>query len=136
MISVTRRETFTAGHRLFNSSFSDEENERVFGRCSNPSGHGHNYVLEVTVAAKPAPETGFSFDLGTLSRVIHREILDDLDHRNLNVDVPWLRGCIPTTEVLASAIWDRLDASLPDGLLWEVVVRETEKNWATRRRDP
>jgi 6-pyruvoyltetrahydropterin/6-carboxytetrahydropterin synthase len=135
-ISVTRRETFSAGHRLFNPGFSEGENRRVFGRCSNPSGHGHNYVLEVTVAAEPDPKTGYVFDLGELSEVIHREVLDDLDHRNLNLEVPWLEGRIPTTEALAEAIWDRLDGRLPTGVLWEVVVRETEKNWATRRRDP
>jgi 6-pyruvoyltetrahydropterin/6-carboxytetrahydropterin synthase len=135
-ISVTRRETFSAGHRLFNPAFSDEQNREVFGRCSNPAGHGHNYVLEVTVSGEPEGETGYVFDLGELSKVIHREVLDDLDHRNLNLEVPWLEGRIPTTETLAAAIWDRLDGQLPPGLLWEVLVRETEKNWAARRRDP
>jgi 6-pyruvoyltetrahydropterin/6-carboxytetrahydropterin synthase len=136
MISVTRRETFSAGHRLFNPAFSEEENRRVFGRCSNPSGHGHNYVLEVTVATEPDPETGYVLDLGQLSEVIRREVLDDLDHRNLNLEVSWLEGRIPTTEALADAIWVRLEGRLPSGVLSEVVVRETEKNWATRRRDP
>jgi 6-pyruvoyltetrahydropterin/6-carboxytetrahydropterin synthase len=136
MISVTRRETFTSGHRLFNPSFSDAKNQQVFGACSNPLGHGHNYVLEVTVAGEPDPATEYVFDLGRLSEIIHRAVLDDVDHRNLNLEVPWMEGRIPTTEALAAAVWDRLDAHLPAGLLWEVVVRETEKNWATRRRDP
>ena len=104
--------------------------------CSNPHAHGHNYVMEVTLSGEPDEATGYVFDLGELSDVIREEVLDDVDHRNLNVEVPWLEGCIPTTEVLADAIWDRLDRRLPEGLLSEVVVRETEKNWASRRRDP
>jgi len=136
MISVTRRETFSAAHRLFNPAFSDDKNHHVFGLCSNPHAHGHNYVLEVTLAGEPDAATGYVFDLGELSDVIREEVLDDVDHRNLNIEVPWLEGAIPTTEVLADAIWDRLDRRLPGGLLYEVVVRETEKNWAARRRDP
>ena len=136
MISVTRKETFSAAHRLFNPAFSDQKNRQVFGLCSNPHAHGHNYVMEVTLSGEPDEATGYVFDLGELSDVIREEVLDDVDHRNLNVEVPWLEGCIPTTEVLADAIWDRLDRRLPDGLLSEVVVRETEKNWASRRRDP
>ena len=136
MISVTRKETFSAAHRLFNPAFSEEKNRQVFGLCSNPHAHGHNYVMEVTLSGEPDEATGYVFDLGELSDVIREEVLDDVDHRNLNVEVPWLEGCIPTTEVLADAIWDRLDRRLPEGLLSEVVVRETEKNWASRRRDP
>jgi 6-pyruvoyltetrahydropterin/6-carboxytetrahydropterin synthase len=136
LVRVTRRETFAAGHRLFNPAFSDDRNREVFGKCSNPSGHGHNYVLEVTVAGEPDPATGFVFDLSTLSRVVHEAVIDDVDHRNLNTDVPWLAGVNPTTEALAAAFWDRLDADLPPGLLWSVVVRETEKNWAARHRQP
>jgi len=136
MISVTRKETFSAAHRLFNPAFSDQKNRQVFGLCSNPHAHGHNYVMEVTLSGEPDEATGYVFDLGELSDVIREEVLDDVDHRNLNVEVPWLEGCIPTTEVLADAIWDRLDRRLPEGLLSEVVVRETEKNWASRRRDP
>lgn len=136
MISVTRRETFSAAHRLFSPAFSDDKNRHVFGLCSNPHAHGHNYVMEVTLAGEPDAATGYVFDLGELSDVMREEVLDDVDHRNLNVEVPWLEGAVPTTEVLADAIWDRLDRRLPDGLLYEVVVRETEKNWASRRRDP
>jgi 6-pyruvoyltetrahydropterin/6-carboxytetrahydropterin synthase len=136
MISVTRRETFSAAHRLFNPAFSDDKNQHVFGLCSNPHAHGHNYMMEVTLAGEPDAATGYVFDLGELSEVIREEVLDDVDHRNLNIEVSWLEGAVPTTEVLADAIWDRLDRRLPDGLLYEVVVRETEKNWASRRRDP
>jgi 6-pyruvoyltetrahydropterin/6-carboxytetrahydropterin synthase len=132
---VTRRETFTAGHRLYRPEWSDERNREVFGKCSNPSGHGHNYVLEVSVRSEIDGETGYVFDLGELSRILHEAVLDDVDHRNLNTEVDWLHGRNPTTEVLADEIWRRLDERLPGGLLWAVVVRETEKNWAERRRD-
>jgi len=134
-VVVTRRETFTAGHRLFRPEWSDERNAEVFGRCSNPTGHGHNYVLEVSVRGEIDPETGYVMDLGELSRVLHDAVLDDVDHRNLNTDVAWLAGRVPTTEVLVDAIWERLDEQLPAGLLWRVVVRETEKNRAERTRE-
>ena len=134
-VVVTRRETFTAGHRLFRPEWPDERNAEVFGKCSNPSGHGHNYVLEVSLRGEIDPATGYVMDLGELSRVLHESVLDDVDHRNLNTDVEWLSGQVPTTEVLADAIFERLDAALPDGLLWRVVVRETEKNSAERVRE-
>jgi 6-pyruvoyltetrahydropterin/6-carboxytetrahydropterin synthase len=135
MIYVTRRETFSAGHTLFNPAFSDERNREIFGKCSNPSGHGHNYVLEVTLRGEPDGDTGFVFDLSELSTLMWKLVLSDVDHRNLNTDVDWLRGQIPTTENLAAAIWDRLDANLPEGMLHAVRLRETEKNWVERRRD-
>ncbi len=134
-VYVIRRETFAAGHTLFNPDFSEERNREIFGKCSNPSGHGHNYVIEVTLRGEPNPETGFLFDLSELATVMRKQIVDDVDHRNLNVDVDWLRGVIPTTENLACAFWERLDANLPDGLLYSVRIGETEKNWAERRRD-
>lgn len=136
LVLVTRRETFNAGHRLYNPDFSEARNREVFGKCSNPSGHGHNYVLEVTVAGEPDPATGYVMDLKSLSQLIHQRIIDDVDHRNLNVDVDWMRGRIPTAEVMASVFWERLEGHLPSGILWRVVVRETEKNWAERRREP
>jgi 6-pyruvoyltetrahydropterin/6-carboxytetrahydropterin synthase len=135
-VLVTRREKFTAGHRLYNPSYSEARNAEVFGKCSNPSGHGHNYVLDVTVAGSIDDETGYVFDLGSLSDVIHKRIIDDIDHRNLNSDVEWLKGLNPTSEVLASAFWDRLETHLPPGALFRVRVKETDKNWAERLRDP
>jgi 6-pyruvoyltetrahydropterin/6-carboxytetrahydropterin synthase len=134
VIVVTRRETFAAGHRLHNPAWPDEKNREVFGRCSNPRGHGHNYVLEVTVTGDVDGTTGYVMDLGELSRVIHRTILDDIDHKNLNEDVDWLRGHNPTTEVLAGAFWERLETVLPPGALVSVRLQETDKNWAERRR--
>ena len=134
-VYVRRRETFSAGHTLFNPAFSEEKNRETFGKCSNPSGHGHNYVLEVTLRGDPDPDTGYLFDLSELASVMRKQIIDDVDHRNLNVDVDWLRGVIPTTENLAIAFWSRLDSNLPDGLLYSVRIGETEKNSAERRRD-
>jgi len=134
-VLVTRRETFSAGHTLFNPEFSEERNREIFGKCSNPSGHGHNYVLEVTLRGDPDEATGFVFDLAELSSLMWKLVLNDVDHRNLNVDVDWLRGVIPTTENLANAFWDRLDPNLPDGMLHSVRIRETEKNWVERCRD-
>src|SRR5262245_45247541 len=134
-VVVTRRETFTAGHRLFRPEWSDARNAEVFGQCSNPSGHGHNYVLEVSVRGDIDPETGYVMDLAELSRVLHEAVLDDVDHRNLNTDVSWLAGRVPSTEVLADVIFSRLDERIGGGLLWRVVVRETEKNRAERTRD-
>ena len=129
-VVVTRRETFAAAHRLWNPSLSAERNLDIYGRCSNPGGHGHNYVLEVSVVGEIDPETGFVLDLKRLSEVIREQILTDVDHRNLNSDVEWLRGRVPTTEVLAAAFWERLAAVLAPGVLFSVRVRETEKNSA------
>ena len=134
-VIVSRRERFSAGHTLFNPAFSDEHNREVYGKCSNPSGHGHNYILEVQLSGDIDPTTGFVFDLGELGSLMHKLILDDVDHRNLNTDVDWLRGVIPTTENLACAFFDRLDSNLPSGLLFSVRLGETAKNWAERRRD-
>ena len=134
-VIVTRRERFSAGHTLFNPAFSEERNREIFGKCSNPSGHGHNYILEVSLSGEVDPDTGFLFDLGELAALMRKQILDDVDHRNLNVDVDWLRGTIPTTENLVCAFWERLDPALPGELLCSVRLGETEKNWVERRRD-
>lgn len=133
-VLITRRETFSAGHTLYNPAWDDERNRAVFGKCSNPSGHGHNYVLEVSLSGDVDPDTGFVYDLSELSSLVRKLIITDVDHRNLNVDVEWLRGVIPTTENLACAFWERLDANLPGGRLYSVRLGETEKNWAERRR--
>ena len=133
-VLISRRETFSAGHTLYNPAFSDERNRELYGKCSNPSGHGHNYVLEVALRGEVQPDTGFVYDLSELAALMRKLLLADVDHRNLNVDVEWLRGTIPTTENLVCAFWDRLDESLPDGLLYSVRLGETEKNWAERRR--
>ncbi len=125
--SVSRRESFNAAHQLRDPNLSEDENRRLFGKCANL--HGHNYVLDVVVAGK-IDAKGYVWDLKQLSDVICRQIVQDVDHRNLNTDVPWLAGRIPTAENLAVAFWERLQLELPDGLLRSVRVSETDKNWA------
>jgi 6-pyruvoyltetrahydropterin/6-carboxytetrahydropterin synthase len=127
-VLVSRREAFNAAHRLFDPRLSDEENRELFGKCANL--HGHNYVLEVVVAGQVDQATGYVFDLKELSDVICRRVVQDVDHRNLNTDVPWLEGRIPTAENLAAAFWERIGSELPEGLLRSVRVWETDKNWA------
>ena len=125
---VSRRETFNAAHQLRDARLSDDENRRLFGKCVNL--HGHNYALDVVVAGKIDGATGYVWDLKQLSDVMRRLIIEDVDHRNLNTDVPWLEGLIPTAENLAVAFWERLWPGLPEGLLRSVRVAETDKNWA------
>ena len=127
-VRVARRESFNAAHQLRDPRLSEAENRRLFGKCANL--HGHNYVLEVVVAGPVDQASGYVLDLKVLSEVIARRIIQDVDHRNLNTDVPWLCGRIPTAENLALVFWDRLRPEVPDGLLRSVRVWETEKNWA------
>jgi 6-pyruvoyltetrahydropterin/6-carboxytetrahydropterin synthase len=127
-VLVGRRETFNAAHQLYDPGLSDDENRRLFGKCVNL--HGHNYVLEVVVAGEVDDASGYVLDLKLLSDVMNRQVIQDVDHRNLNTDVPWLSGRIPTAENLARAFWERLQPELPAGLLRSVRVQETDKNWA------
>lgn len=125
---VTRRVHFSAGHRLHNPDLSDEENRDTYGLCNNPAGHGHNYDLEVTVEGPVDPVTGYVMDLKRLKHLLEREVLADVDHANLNVDVDWMTGVIPTTENLAVAIWRRLEGGLPGVRLLSVRLWETDRN--------
>ena len=127
-VRVARRESFNAAHQLCDPSLSDAENRRLFGKCANL--HGHNYVLEVVVAGEVDHASGYVLDLKVLSDVICRQIIQDVDHRNLNTDVPWLDKRIPTAENLALIFWERLRPQFPEGLLRSVRLWETEKNWA------
>ena len=127
-VLVSRRESFNAAHQLRDLRLSVEENRRLFGKCVNL--HGHNYVLDVVVAGEIDDATGYVLDLKRLSDVICRQIIQDVDHRNLNTDVPWLKGRIPTAENLALTFWERLRPELPEGMLRSVRVSETDKNWA------
>ena len=127
-VLVGRRETFNAAHQLCDPDLSDAENRRLFGKCANL--HGHNYVLEVVVAGEVDQRSGYVLDLKVLSDIIGGQVIGEVDHRNLNTDVPWLKGRIPTTECLAQAFWERLLPELPDGLLRSVRIWETDKNWA------
>jgi 6-pyruvoyltetrahydropterin/6-carboxytetrahydropterin synthase len=127
-VLVGRRESFNAAHQLCDPGLSEDENRRLFGKCANL--HGHNYVLEVVVGGDIDQDSGYVFDLKALADVMASRVLSDVDHRNLNTDVPWLKGLIPTSENLAQAIWERLQPELPAGLLRSVRVWETDKNWA------
>ena len=126
--TITRRALFCAGHRLYNSLFSDEKNREIFGECSNPNGHGHNYVLEVSVSGEVESQTGMVINLKELKRVLDSEIIAQVDHRNLNSDVDFMRGVIPTSENLAAKIWDILDAKLGERKLSRIVLWESENN--------
>ena len=132
-LRVSRRESFNAAHQLYDPDLSEEQNRRLFGKCVNL--HGHNYVLEAVVTGGLDPATGYVVDLKRLSELICHEIIRHVDHRNLNTDVPWLAGPIPTAENLAAAFWGRLAPHLPGGTLQSVKVWETEKNWAEYRGD-
>jgi 6-pyruvoyltetrahydropterin/6-carboxytetrahydropterin synthase len=128
MVYITRRETFAASHRLFNPKFSDEQNERIFGKCSNPNWHGHNYVLEIVVAGRPNPETGFVLNIAELKEIIKQHVLTKVDHKNLNVETDFIKGIIPSTENVAIAIWKVLVDKIPSGKLYSVKLSETENN--------
>ncbi len=133
---VTRRLHFSAGGRLHADGLSDDENRRIYGKCNNPNGHGHNYWLEVTVRGRKDPLTGMVIDLKDLDRVVRELVLDDVDHAFLNLDVPWLSGIVPTTENLAEAFWTRLAGRVPaPAELHEIRLFETEKNFVVYRGD-
>jgi len=129
MIYVTRREVFSASHRLFNPNFSDEENDRLFGKCNNLNGHGHNYILEVIVAGEVDPNTGYVIDLKVLKEIIKKNVISKVDHKNLNLDVDFLKGKIPTAENIAAGIWIQLVDKLPAGKLYSIKLYETENNY-------
>lgn len=113
MIFLTRHEHFNAAHKLYNAAWTPEKNEEVFGKCANANWHGHNYELMVTVKGEIDPETGFLMDAKKLSELINRKVCDKLDHRNLNLDVDFMRGKLASTENLAIAIWEQLEKGLP-----------------------
>ncbi len=133
MVFITRKEYFCASHRLFNESFTDAENFETFGKCSNPAGHGHNYELSVTVAGEPDPKTGMIIDLKKLSDLIKEEIINKVDHKNLNVDVDFLQGVIPTTENLVRIFWNILNPKIKQGKLYSIQISETAKNFTEYR---
>jgi 6-pyruvoyltetrahydropterin/6-carboxytetrahydropterin synthase len=131
LVHLTRRVHFNAAHRLHNPNKSDEWNREMFGLCNNPNWHGHNYILEVTLKGKIDPETGYLFDLSELKRVMNEQVADRCDHRNLNLDVDFLEGIMPSTENLVIAFWKELEKALPQGMLHCVHLIETERNSAS-----
>jgi 6-pyruvoyltetrahydropterin/6-carboxytetrahydropterin synthase len=125
MVYLTRKCEFSASHYYHNPAFTPEENQRVFGKCANPNGHGHNYTLEVTVKGEVDPRSGFVVSLKDMKDVLNREVLDALDHRFLNKEVPEFASQVPTTENLAIAVWKRLEPKLRVAQLHRVRVYET-----------
>jgi 6-pyruvoyltetrahydropterin/6-carboxytetrahydropterin synthase len=130
IIVVTRRVHFNAAHRLHNPEFSDAWNKATYGLCNNPNWHGHNYELEVSVIGEPDPRTGYVCDLSDLKRLLHDVIVKRCDHRNLNVEVDFLTGVIPTTENLVIAFWNEIAPKLKSGRLQRVRLYESERNFA------
>lgn len=131
MIYITRREHFNAAHKLHNENWTDEQNAEVFGKCANPNWHGHNYNLYVTVKGKVNPDMGYSVNLKDLSTIIRTHITDKLDHKNLNLDVPFMKGLMPSTENVAIAIWKELapHVNAMDCKLHCIKLYETENNY-------
>lgn len=133
MVYLTRRVSFSASHRLWSNQLTETENYAIYEKCANPNGHGHNYVLEVTIHGLPDQQTGMVINLTELKGALNEQIVKWVDHKHLNYDVPWLEGCIPTTEILAIKFWERLASVLPTGMLYEVKLYETENNVASYR---
>ena len=131
MIYITRRERFNAAHKLYRQEWSDEQNLEIFGKCSNPNWHGHNYELYVTVKGEINPETGFVIDLKELKRIFTVYVTDVLDHKNINLDVNFMKGKMASTEVLAVAIFDVLEPHVQKegAILHSIKLYETENNF-------
>jgi 6-pyruvoyltetrahydropterin/6-carboxytetrahydropterin synthase len=129
LVYLTRIEHFNASHRLFRADWTEDQNQAVFGKCANKNGHGHNFVVEVTVKGEPDPETGFVMDLKLLKGIMHNCIINPLDHKNLNLDVPFLKGIQPSIENIAAVIWKELSPRLPESVkLHKIILHETERN--------
>jgi 6-pyruvoyltetrahydropterin/6-carboxytetrahydropterin synthase len=128
-VTVTRRLMFNAAHRVHNPALSDEENARLFGKCNNPNGHGHNYTLDVSVRGPIDERTGYVLDLAVLKRIVEERVVDRIDHRNFNLDVDFMRGVIPTSENIIVAIWRELEPVVRPGHLARLVLWETTNNY-------
>lgn len=130
-VYITRRETFNAAHKLHREDWSEEKNMEVFGKCSNRNWHGHNFTIYVTVKGLPSLETGFVINLKKLSQIIKNEVIEPLDHKNLNIDVPFMEGILASTENVVIQIWERLKGPIKDenGELVKIKLVETENNF-------
>ncbi|HEY3930104.1 MAG TPA: 6-carboxytetrahydropterin synthase [Candidatus Koribacter sp.] len=128
-VYLTRKCEFSASHHYHNPAFTAEENQRTFGKCNNPHGHGHNYTLEITVKGDVDPTTGFVVDLKKLKDIMEREVVEAMDHRYLNHEVPEFKNQIPTTENIAIAIWKRLETKLNVAKLHRVRLYEMQDLW-------
>lgn len=128
MVYLTRKSHFSASHRLFNPNLSDEQNYAIYEECSNPRGHGHNYVLEITVCGVPDKETGYFLDIKKFKKIIEEYIISKVDHKNLNFDVEFLEGIIPTMENMVVIFWNQIANKIPYGKLYKIKIWETENN--------
>ena len=133
IVYLTRRATFSASHRLHSDDISDAENKKVFGKCNNPNGHGHNYSLKVTIRGEIDPKTGMMMNISELKNIMNEAVTDEMDHKHLNIDVPAFSQVNPTAENMVVVIWNLLKPLLPKGSLYEVQVQETENNSSTYR---
>jgi len=125
---LTRREVFSASHRLWNQELSDDQNIELYDKCANPNGHGHNFILEVTVAGEVKGESGFAVDFKKLKHLLRAEIIEKVDHKHLNYDVDFLHGVIPTAENIVRVFWDVLDSKSGEVKLYSIRLHETENN--------
>ena len=132
-VYVTRIMHFNAAHRLHTDVLTESENEKIYGACNNPMGHGHNYELEITIKGEPDPVTGMVIDLKDLKDIVQKVIIDRVDHKHLNFDVDFMRGIVPTAENIVLAFWEQLQDKLPNGELYELKLYETPRNIATYR---
>jgi 6-pyruvoyltetrahydropterin/6-carboxytetrahydropterin synthase len=128
-VIVTRRMHFNAAHRVHNPALSDEENQRLFGKCNNPNWHGHNYVLDVSVTGPIDDRTGYVMDLAALKRVVQEAVIDKADHRNFNLEVDFMRGVIPTAENIVVGCWRVLAPRVAPARLVRLVLWETPNNY-------
>ncbi|MDX2183577.1 MAG: 6-carboxytetrahydropterin synthase [Gemmatimonadaceae bacterium] len=128
-VTVTRRLRFNAAHRVHNPSLSDAENTALFGKCNHPNWHGHNYVLEVSVTGPIDPVSGYVVDLGRVREIVERDVIEQVDHRNLNLDVPFLAGTNPTSENIIVAMWRVIEPTLKPARLSRLRLWETENNY-------
>lgn len=128
-VTVVRRLRFNAAHRVHNPALSPEENTRLFGKCNNPNWHGHNYTLEVFVTGPIDPVTGYVIDLGALRDLVESKVVNEADHRNFNVDVPFMQGINPTSENIVVAMWRVLEPAIQPGRLTRLRLWETENNY-------
>src|SRR5256714_8446159 len=133
-VLVTRRLHFSAAHRVHNPAMSDEENRRVFGKCNNPNWHGHNYILDVSVRGPVDERTGYVIDLSRVKQIVQEHAVDKVDHRNLNLEVDFMRGVIPTTENIVVAMWQAIEPHVAPGRLSRLVLLEAPNNYVAHDR--
>lgn len=136
MLFITKSVEFSASHRLFNPEWDFEKNNAIYDKCNNPNGHGHNYVLEVTVKGIPDPDTGYVIDLKKLKDLLTKHILILVDHKHLNKDVDFLKGVIPTVENIVVLFWDEIKKHITDGELYKLKLYETPNSWVEYYGEP